>query len=119
MFIYIFLSYVIAFLLFLLLKFANDIENLPLHLGVFWAAFLLQCFANASDNGKYETAALTALFPIYAGSRVLFTLFYICKIQPFRSIMFIIAVCSVVGAGALVVAAGFQIDFSKIFANIN
>ncbi len=90
-----------------------------MHLAVFWGAFLLQCFSNASGNGKYETAALTTFFVIYSGCRVLYTVFYIGKLQPFRSISFILALLCVLGAGCLLIAAGFQIDFSKVFANIN
>ena len=94
----------------------NDIENLPFHLIVFWAAFLLQCFENASGYGGRETLALTILFVIYSGSRVFFTAFYLSGITPVASIFFQFSIWAVFGAGALLVAAGFNINFENVFA---
>lgn len=82
---------------------------------VFWAAFLLQVFANASNHGREETLALTIFFVIYSGSRVFFTTFYLAGIQPLGSFFFYIAILAVFGAGALLVDAGFNINFETVF----
>jgi hypothetical protein len=93
----------------------NDIENLPFHLVVFWAAFLLQVFTNASNHGRTETLALTVLFVIYSGSRVFYTAFYLGGIQPLGGLFFYVAILAVFGAGALLVDAGFNINFATVF----
>jgi hypothetical protein len=41
-------------------QFLNDLENIPFHMVIFWAAFLIQNFQNASGNGgKIGTLALS------------------------------------------------------------
>ena len=91
----------------------NNVENIPLGLAVFWAAFLVQQLSNLSGYGSRETLALTILFVIYSGVRVLFVIFYMTALQPWRTVCFLIGWLSVFGAVALLVAAAFQTDVKK------
>lgn len=95
--------------------FANDLENLPIHLTVFWAAFIVQNFANASGNGKNETTALILLFILYTFFRTFFTVFYAFQIQPLRSIVFILANLMVIAAGIVMVISSSYVDVNKVF----
>ena len=96
--------------------FANDMENIPFHTAIFWAAFILQNFSNASGNGAVETVALASLFAIYTFGRSLHTISYMLALQPWRSLSFIVALLSLLGAAALMVAAAFQTSMDKVFA---
>lgn len=96
--------------------FANDMENIPFHTAIFWAAFLLQNFSNASGNGAVETVALASLFAIYTFGRSLHTISYMFALQPWRSLSFIVALLALLGASALMVAAAFQTSMDKVFA---
>ena len=93
----------------------NDIECIPLHLVIFWAAYVLQTQANAQGNGSLETVALTCLVVIYTATRTLHSVCYYCGLQPWRTVSFLIATMSAWGAGALLVAAAFNIDTSKLY----
>lgn len=94
---------------------ANNLENIPLHFGVFWAAFCVQNYSNLSGHGHKETRALTVLYTIYAALRVMFVLFYAFAIQPFRSISFLLSQLCVFGAAILLIIGAFNVDTSKIY----
>ncbi len=94
---------------------ANDMENVPLHFVIFWAAFIVQCWCNASGNGDKETLALTCLIVIYVGLRVGYTLCYIFALQPWRTIVFILSQMTVVTTSCILVASAFQVDTAKIY----
>ncbi len=92
---------------------ANDVENIPWNMVVFWAAFGVQNLNNFSgDAGEVGTSALTALIIIYTMARVLYTVCYFFKIQPFRSIFFMIGVFSTLVAAAILCYGCTQLDTS-------
>jgi len=96
-------------------SFANDMENIPLSLVIFWAAFLLQCYSNASGNGSIETTALASLFVIYVFARVFFTICYLCALQPFRSLSFATGIFATIGALILLVIAAFNTNTADVY----
>jgi uncharacterized MAPEG superfamily protein len=97
---------------------ANDTENIPLHFAIFWAAFVVQNFCNASGNGQNETMALTCLIMIYTGFRGLFTLCYIFALQPWRTLSFISSQMTVFATAIILVVSAFQVDFAKIYPSL-
>lgn len=97
-------------------QFLNDMENIPVHLAVFWAAFVLQTMQNATGNGgRTGTLALSALMIIYVVSRCLFTVCYIRAIQPFRTVFYILGTASVFVACGFLLNSAMQIDVSTLF----
>jgi len=98
---------------------ANDLENIPIHLGVFWSAFVVQGWSNLCQKGENETVALTGLFIIYTVSRVFHTVCYLAGINkpPLRSIFFIFGVLSVFCSLAISIKSSFDVDFKKIGYN--
>lgn len=96
--------------------FANDMENIPFHTTVFWAAFLVQNLSNASGNGAVETVALASLFAIYTFGRTMHTISYLFALQPWRSLSFMVALLSLLGAVGLLVSAAFQTSMDKVFS---
>lgn len=94
-------------------SFANDLENIPFHTAIFWAAFVVQCFADLNDKGKTETVALTFLFVLYCGFRTLFTICYAYAVQPFRSLFFVFAGLTVDAAAIIMVISAFNLDTAK------
>jgi uncharacterized MAPEG superfamily protein len=96
--------------------FANDIENIPLHTAVFWAAFIVQCFANLTGKGENETMALTVLIVLYCGFRLAYTFCYVYAIQPLRSILFALAHLAVAAAAIVMVISAFKLDTSDFLA---
>jgi uncharacterized MAPEG superfamily protein len=96
--------------------FANDIENIPLHTAVFWAAFIVQCFANLTGKGENETMALTVLIVLYCGFRLAYTFCYVFAIQPLRSILFALAHLAVAAAAIVMVISAFKLDTSDFLA---
>ena len=90
---------------------ANDMENLPLHLIVFWAAFLLQILSAGVDGSEYSVKALQSFFIIYTVSRILYTICYAFALQPWRTVFFALALTSVSSAGILLIYSAFKCDF--------
>ena len=99
--------------------FANDLENIPFHMLLFWATFLVQCMANASGNGLHGTIALSAVIVVYTASRISHSVCYYFGIQPFRTISFLIGNCAVFVVIACLLEAGFECDVKKIFPGGN
>jgi uncharacterized MAPEG superfamily protein len=93
--------------------FANDLENIPFHTAIFWAAFVVQCFANMSQFGENETLALTALIIMYCFFRAAYTVCYIFALQPMRSIAFILANLCVASTVLVMVNSAFNVDGSN------
>lgn len=90
---------------------ANDVENIPWNMVVFWAAFGIQTLNNFNDEaGVTGTKALTALIIIYTMARVSFTFCYMFKLQPFRSISFFIGAMSTLVAAAILCYGCSQLD---------
>ena len=96
-------------------QFANDLENIPMHLSIFWAAFIVQNYVNASNKGEQTTTALTCLIVIYTALRTTFTICYIFRLQPYRTLAFVLGNFCVFGASAILIAAAFQLDMSTVF----
>ena len=93
----------------------NDIENLPIHLLVFWLALIVQCFVNmVGQYGTQGTIGLTVLFTIYGAARFFYSIFYGFGLQPFRSISYIIALICVYITAALLLYSAFIFDASKL-----
>ena len=97
-------------------QFANDMENIPFHLAIFWAAFIIQNFANASGTGGRDgTIALSTLILAYTFSRAMFTICYIFTLQPWRTIFYMIASFSVVTTAAFLMYSAVMLDMTKVF----
>jgi uncharacterized MAPEG superfamily protein len=94
--------------------FLNDVENIPLHLVLFWAAYLVCFLALSSGKGEEEALGLLILFAIYTGSRTLYTICYIFGLQPWRTIVFGIANLSVVTSCCMLISLAFKMDGSKL-----
>jgi glutathione S-transferase len=93
---------------------ANDVENIPWNMVVFWAAFGIQNLLNfSSTDGQNGTRALTALIIIYTLARCMYTVCYLMALQPFRSITFLIGVFSTLATAAVLMYDASQIDTSK------
>ena len=92
----------------------NDIENIPLHLCILWAAFIVQNISNMSGSGDQETIALTCLVVIYTALRIVYTAFYIFAIQPWRTVVFILSQLTMTATSCIMIASAFQVDTSKI-----
>ena len=95
--------------------FANDMENIPFHVGIFWAAFIVQNFCNASGNGASETVALTVFLLLYTLGRCMHTISYLFALQPWRSLSFSVALGALFGGVSILVASAFQTSMDKVF----
>lgn len=95
--------------------FANDIENIPLNMIVFWAAFVLQFIYYQLDGGKEGTIGLTVLICVYTSARCLFHICYLYALQPYRTICFVIGNVTTAVAASFLVAAAFKIDMNDIY----
>ncbi len=95
---------------------ANDVENIPWNMVVYWAAFGVQNLLNLTSNSKGQsgTRALTALIIIYTIARCMYTVCYLLSLQPFRSITFLIGALSTWAAAAVLMYASSQIDTSGL-----
>ena len=93
----------------------DDVENIPIHLFVFLAAFIVQNFCNASGHGEQETLALTCLLIIYCAFRVLFTVLYLFALQPFSNVAFMISQITIFVTICVLIAASFQVEVRKVF----
>lgn len=91
---------------------ANDLENIPIQLTIFWAALFVQTFANSNNNGKQATKALSSLIIIYTFGRIGHSVSYYFALQPARSIFFIAALMSSLAAVVILVISSFQVDTS-------
>ena len=93
--------------------FANDMENVPIHLAIFVMAFMVQFMLNSQpDKGKHGTRALTALIIIYTICRYLYTLFYIVKLQPFRTIAFLFSQFTIFATLIVMVISAFEFNYN-------
>ncbi len=95
--------------------FLNDVENIPLDLLVFWAAFLVQVFAFISGSTGSESLALIILFSLYCFCRVTFTICYYRAWQPYRSIVFWIGKLSAACAACVLIASSFRINGNSLY----
>jgi hypothetical protein len=93
----------------------DDVENIPIHLFVFLAAFIVQNFCNASGHGESETLALTSLLIIYCACRSLFTVLYLFALQPYSNVVFLISQITIFATLCLLVVASFQVEVRKVF----
>lgn len=93
---------------------ANNLENIPLHLGIFWSALIVQCFANATGHGDLETTLLTYLILIYSCLRFAYTICYLYGWQPFRTLFFVLATSCVVSVACIAIRSAWKIDMSNI-----
>ena len=91
---------------------SNDLENIPLHLVVFWGAFIMQTASNMQGRGSDETIALGVFMVIYTTMRFFHSICYYTGLQPWRTVFFLVSMCCVIGAGSLLVSAAWNIDTS-------
>ena len=98
---------------------ANDMENIPMHLAIFWSAFIVQNFCNASGNGQNETIALTCLIMIYTGLRLFYTVCYVFALQPWRTISFALSQMAIFAAAIVMVVSAFEVDASVIYPRLS
>lgn len=92
----------------------NNLENIPFHLTIFWAALLVQCFANGTGHGELETTLLTYLILIYAFCRFAYTLCYLYGLQPFRTLFYVLALSCVISTACIAVRSAWKIDMSNV-----
>ena len=93
----------------------NNMENIPLALIVFWAAFVLQYSLNYQDvdtNNK-TTVGLTALIVMYTVLRTVHNVSYMYAIQPLRSIAFLLGEFTFLATCAMLVYLATQFDFDN------
>ena len=95
-------------------NFANDLENIPFDMVIFWAAFVLQSFTIMSRNTGMETLTITILIIIYTGSRIIYTICYVCALQPYRTIAWILARLVVVITACVMISSAFKVNFQVI-----
>jgi hypothetical protein len=93
----------------------DDVENIPIHLFVFLAAFVVQNLCNASGHGKQETLALTSFLIIYCASRALFTIFYLFALQPHSNVAYTVSQMTIFATVCVLIAASFQVEVRKVF----
>lgn len=91
--------------------FGNDIENIPIHLVIFWGTLQMIMYSLSQDNSKDTVKGLQGLVIIYTIGRYGHTLCYAFALQPFRTICFAIAQLSALTTGILMIYAAFQADF--------
>ncbi len=84
---------------------ANNNENVPIELAVFWAAFISVLVQSVGGGGKEEALALTVLVAVYAAARVAFVAAYALALQPARTIAFAVAMSSTVAAAGVLLAS--------------
>ena len=90
---------------------ANDVENIPIHMVLQWACYLMIVEASDRDGSSNLVKALQALVIIYLLGRYGHTLCYAFGLQPWRSIFFIFAQLSALITAFLVAYAAFQVKF--------
>lgn len=95
--------------------FMNNVENIPLNVGIFWAALVVQCIANASGNGALTTQAITGLFIAYTVFRYLHTFCYLRGLQPHRTLSFLCGNCCVFSVLICLVAAAYECKVDVAF----
>jgi len=84
----------------------NTVENVPIELSLFWAAFISVLTQSLGGGGAQEALALNVLFPIYTASRIAFVAAYARGLQPARTIVFALATfCALAAAGVLLASA--------------
>ena len=99
-------------------QFVNDHENIPFHLPIFWAAFIVQNYSNATGNGGRDgTIALSCLILIYTLARTLYTIFYNFALQPWRTVCFVISNLAVGTTTAILIYSAVLLDMTKVFPN--
>ena len=85
----------------------NNLENVPLELALFWAAYVAVLTQSLGGGGREEALALSVLLPLYTAGRVGFVACYALALQPARTLFFVLATtCAVAAAGVLLSAAG-------------
>jgi uncharacterized MAPEG superfamily protein len=97
---------------------ANDVENIPWNMIIFWSAFIIQnylSFSPTKTEGRDGTRALSGLIILYTFSRIIYTLCYLFAWQPFRSIFFILGMLCTLCAAAISMYAASKIDASDYF----
>jgi len=83
----------------------NNLENAPMDLALFWAAFI-SVLVQSSSGGKEEALALNVLLPIYTAGRLVYAVAYARGLQPLRTICFATSTsCTVAAAGVLLSSA--------------
>lgn len=97
-------------------QFLNDLENIPIHLTVYWATFMIQMYSNASGKGSNETLILTFLILFYTCSRILYTLFYFIGYSSLRLLFYFISLGCVFITSIYLMLAAFNTDMVSAFS---
>ena len=93
--------------------FANDMENIPIHMAIFVMAFIVQYLLNTQPNkGQNGTRALNNLVIIYTVCRYLYSIFYLFKLQPCRTIAFLLAQLVVFSTLIVMIISAFEFDYN-------
>lgn len=88
---------------------ANDLENIPVDVAVFWAALLVVFIGSVGGTCSSEALALSVLFPVYVAFRVLYTYFYIAGKQPYRTASMSVSLCAAMAATGVLISAGVRV----------
>ena len=93
--------------------FANDMENIPIHMAIFAMAFMVQYVLNTQPNkGQNGTRALNNLIIIYTVCRYLYTIFYFFKLQPCRTIAFLLAQLTIFATLIVMIISACEYDYN-------
>ena len=96
----------------------NDLENIPIDVSTFWAAFVVvvaQAIGGRSDGGaggagQAEALALTVLFPLYTAFRFWHSYSYLRAMQPHRTLAMLLGLFTTIAAsGVLLSSASKQL----------
>jgi uncharacterized membrane protein YecN with MAPEG domain len=90
--------------------FANDMENIPFHMVVIWAAYLLQVLSISQTGSQAAVLALDVLVVFYVTGRVGHTLCYAYSLQPWRTIFFTLSLASIISIGVHLIYNSFKVN---------
>lgn len=91
--------------------FQNGLENIPFHMTIYWGALVVLIAAIENNKGETETQALTVLFALYTTLRLLYAIFYVLALQPFRSIAFLLSTLCTFVTAIIMCNAAWQVDY--------
>ena len=84
---------------------ANNLENIPVDLALFWAGYVSVLTQSLGGGGKDEALALNVLLPVYTAARLAYVAAYARGVQPARTIVFAIATTSAISAAGVLLSS--------------
>ena len=84
---------------------ANNLENIPVDLALFWAGYVSVLTQSLGGGGKEEALALNVLLPVYTTARLAYVAAYARGAQPARTIVFAIATTRAISATGVLLSS--------------